>query len=202
MINEELLLQFGAEILKVKKNELIFEVGKFPSFYYQIKEGKVKMNNFTEDGKEFIQNIFVEGQSFGEPPLFIDEPYPANAIAVTKGKVVQINKTAFYEMLQQHPEVSLALNKSLARRLYYKSIMAPELSSQRPEKRLMKLLNYLKEREKIKGTEFVVDLSRQQLADLTGLRVETVIRSIKKLEQKEKLQIREGKIVLDFTSSL
>ncbi|HUH25866.1 MAG TPA: Crp/Fnr family transcriptional regulator [Flavobacterium sp.] len=200
MINEELLLQFGAEIRKVKKNELIFEVGHYPSFYYQIKEGKVKMNNFTEDGKEFIQNIFVEGQSFGEPPLFIDEPYPANAVAVTKGKIVQINKTAFYEMLYQQPEVSLALNKSLARRLYYKSIMAPELSSQKPEKRLMKLLNYLKEREKEKETEFVVDLSRQQLADLTGLRVETVIRSIKKLEQKEKLQIRDGKIVLDFSS--
>lgn len=198
MIDEELLIQFGAEIRKVKKNEIIFEIGHFPNFYYQIKEGNVKMNNFTEDGKEFIQNIFIKGQSFGEPPLFIDEPYPANAVAVTKGKVLQINKLAFYEMLQQHPEVSLALNKSLARRLYYKSIMAPELSSQSPEKRLLKLLNYLKKREKEKGIEFVVDLSRQQLADLTGLRVETVIRSIKKIEKKGELQIKNGKIVLLF----
>ncbi|HLW41463.1 MAG TPA: Crp/Fnr family transcriptional regulator [Flavobacterium sp.] len=198
MISEELLLQFGAEIRKVKKNELIFEMGHFPGFYYQIVEGKVKMNNFTEDGKEFIQNIFVEGQSFGEPPLFIDEPYPANAIAVTKGKILEISKTYFYEMLHQHPEVSLELNKSLARRLYYKSIMAPEISSQSPEKRIWTLLTYLKKREGVKGTEFLVDLSRQQLADLTGLRVETVIRTIKQLEKKEKLKIREGKIVLDF----
>lgn len=198
MISEELLLQFGAEIRKVKKNELIFEMGHFPGFYYQIVEGKVKMNNFTEDGKEFIQNIFVEGQSFGEPPLFIDEPYPANAIAVTKGKILEISKTLFYEMLHQHPEVSLELNKSLARRLYYKSIMAPEISSQSPEKRIWTLLTYLKKREGVKGTEFLVDLSRQQLADLTGLRVETVIRTIKQLEKKEKLKIREGKIVLDF----
>lgn len=198
MISEELLLQFGAEIRKVKKNELIFEMGHFPGFYYQIVEGKVKMNNFTEDGKEFIQNIFVEGQSFGEPPLFIDEPYPANAIAVTKGKILEISKTLFYEMLHQHPEVSLELNKSLARRLYYKSIMAPEISSQSPEKRIWTLLTYLKKREGVKGTEFLVDLSRQQLADLTGLRVETVIRTIKQLEKKEKLKIRDGKIVLDF----
>lgn len=198
MISEELLLQFGAEIRKVKKNELIFEMGHFPGFYYQIVEGKVKMNNFTEDGKEFIQNIFVEGQSFGEPPLFIDEPYPANAIAVTKGKVLEISKTLFYEMLHQHPEVSLELNKSLARRLYYKSIMAPEISSQSPEKRIWTLLTYLKKREGVKGREFLVDLSRQQLADLTGLRVETVIRTIKQLEKKEKLKIRDGKIVLDF----
>lgn len=198
MISEELLLQFGAEIRNVKKNELIFEAGHFPAFYFQIVEGKVKMNNFTEDGKEFIQNIFVSGQSFGEPPMFIDEPYPANAIAVTKGKILEISKALFYEMLYQHPEVSLELNKSLARRLYYKSIMAPEISSQSPEKRIWTLLTYLKKREGKKGTEFLVDLSRQQLADLTGLRVETVIRTIKQLEKKGKLKICEGKIVLDF----
>lgn len=195
MINEELLLQFGAEIRKIKKNELIFEIGHFPGYYYQIMEGKVKMNNFTDDGKEFIQNIFVAGQSFGEPPLFIDEPYPANAVAVTKGKILQIKKTQFYELLHSHPEASLALNKSLARRLYYKSIMAPEISSQSPEKRIIKLLRYLKEHEKQKEVAFLVDLSRQQLADLTGLRVETVIRTIKKLETKGLLKIVEGKVI-------
>ncbi|HLW63320.1 MAG TPA: Crp/Fnr family transcriptional regulator [Flavobacterium sp.] len=198
MISEELLMQFGAEIRNVQKNELIFEAGNYPAFYFQIVEGKVKMNNFAEDGKEFIQNIFVAGQSFGEPPLFIEEPYPANAIAVTKGKIIEIPKTLFDTLLQQHPEVSLALNKSLARRLYYKSIMAPEISSQSPEKRIWTLLTYLKNREREKGTAFLVDLSRQQLADLTGLRVETVIRTIKQLEKKKKLEIREGKIVLDF----
>lgn len=198
MINEELLLQFGAEVRKIEKNELIFEMGHFPNYYYQVLEGKVKMNNFSEDGKEFIQNIFLKGQSFGEPPLFIDEPYPANAIAVTKGKILQIKKTLFYEMLQQHPEASLAVNKSLARRLYYKSVMAPELSSQGPEKRIWKLLTYLKEHNNNDQEEFLIELSRQQIADLTGLRVETVIRAIKKLEKNGDLKIKEGKIFLDI----
>ncbi len=196
MISEELLMECGAEYRKMEKNELIFEIGYFPNYYYQIKEGRVKMNNLTEDGKEFIQNIFVPGQSFGEPPLFIDEPYPANAIAISKGIIIQIRKNLFYEMLQKHPEVSLALNKSLARRLYYKSVMAPELSSQSPEKRLVKLLYYLMEHRKNDHEDFIVDLSRQQLADLTGLRVETVIRTIKQLEKKEMLKIKEGKIFI------
>lgn len=197
MISEELLMECGAEYREMKKNELIFEMGHFPNYYYQIKEGRVKMNNLSEDGKEFIQNIFVPGQSFGEPPLFIDEPYPANAVAISKGLLIQIKKNLFYAMLEKHPEVSLALNKSLARRLYYKSVMAPELSSQSPEKRLLKLLQYLMEHRKNDTSEFIVDLSRQQLADLTGLRVETVIRTIKQLEKKELLRIKEGKIFLN-----
>jgi len=46
MIEEALLLQYGAEVRQLKKNELIFEVGHYPGFYYQIKEGKVKNEQF------------------------------------------------------------------------------------------------------------------------------------------------------------
>ncbi|SFJ40241.1 Crp/Fnr family transcriptional regulator [Myroides guanonis] len=195
MIDLNLLLEFGGEHRKVKKNELIFEEGTFPAFYYQIVEGEVKMNNFTEDGKEFIQNIFTQGQSFGEPPLFIDEPYPANAVAITPSVLMQIPKNAFYSLLNQYPEVSFAINKSLARRLYYKSVMAPEISSQDPEKRLLTLMDYLKSHynEDLKE-EYIIPMTRQQLADLTGLRVETVIRTIKHLERRGELKIIQRKI--------
>jgi len=100
-------------------------------------------------------------------------------------------------MLYKYPEVSIEINRSLARRLYYKTIMAPELSSQSPEKRLLKLLYYLKEQSGIITDFFLVELSRQQLADLTGLRVETVIRTIKHLEKQGYLKIIEGKIYLE-----
>lgn len=196
MIKVDLLLSCGATLRKVEKNEMIFEAGQFPSYYYQVVEGKVKMNNYSDDGKEFIQDIFTAGRSFGEPPLFINERYPANAIAITKGVVVQITKTLFYEMLRNDPEISIEINRSLARRLFYKSIMAPELSSQSPEKRLLKLLHYLKEQQNETNKAFMVELSRQQLADLTGLRVETVIRTIKQLEKQKELTIVEGKIYL------
>lgn len=197
MIKVDLILSCGGILRNVAKNELIFEAGHFPSYYYQVVEGKVKMNNYSEDGKEFIQDIFTAGRSFGEPPLFINEPYPANAVAVTNAVIIQIKKSLFDEMLYKYPEVSVEINRSLARRLYYKAIMAPELSSQSPEKRLLKLLHYLKEQSNTKTDFFLVELSRQQLADLTGLRVETVIRTIKQLEKQEYLKIIEGKIYLE-----
>lgn len=197
MISVDLILSCGGTLRDVSKNELIFKAGYFPSYYYQVVEGKVKMNNYSDDGKEFIQEIFTAGRSFGEPPLFINEPYPANAIAISAGVVVQIKKSLFDEMLYKYPEVSVEINRSLARRLYYKAIMAPELSSQSPEKRLLKLLHYLKQQTPIKSELFLVELSRQQLADLTGLRVETVIRTIKHLEKQDYLKIIEGKIYLE-----
>lgn len=197
MIKLDLLLDNGGILREVKKNEVIFKAGQFPSYYYQVVKGDVKMNNYSEDGKEFIQEIFSPGRSFGEPPLFINEPYPANAIAISNGVILQIKKTLFDEMLYKFPEISIEINKSLARRLYYKAIMAPELSSQSPDKRLLKLLHYLKNQNPTASEYYLVELSRQQLADLTGLRVETVIRTIKQLEKQAHLKIIEGKIYLE-----
>ncbi len=195
MIAQNLLFEFGAEKRKVVKGEIIFKEGSFPVYYYQIITGEVKMNNYSEGGKEFIQNIFKMDQSFGEPPLFIDELYPANAIAITAGILIQIKRLAFYELLKAYPEVSFAINKSLARRLYYKSIMAPEISSQDPEKRLLALLDYLKNHQTKKSYEpYLIPMTRQQMADLTGLRVETVIRTFKQLEKKGLVQIINRKI--------
>lgn len=196
MIKVDLILSCGGVLRNVLKNELIFEAQHFPLYYYQVVEGKVKMNNYSDNGKEFIQDIFTAGRSFGEAPLFVNEPYPANAVAISKGTIVQISKPLFYEMLHQYPDVSIELNRSLARRLYYRTLMAPELSSQNPEKRLLKLLMYLKNQTPTNNTPFLVELSRQQLADLTGLRVETVIRTIKSLEKQQFLNIVAGKIYL------
>jgi CRP-like cAMP-binding protein len=98
-------------------------------------------------------------------------------------------------MLKKYPETSLAVTQSLARRLYYKSVMAPEISSQDPEKRILTLIDYMKEHQSIDLTkDFLVPLTRQQLADLTGLRVETVIRTVKQLEKREQLKIIAGKV--------
>jgi CRP-like cAMP-binding protein len=40
----------------------------------------------------------------------------------------------------------------------------------------------------------MVQLTRQQIADITGLRVETVIRSIRQLYENGKLAIAKGKV--------
>ena len=58
MINEELLLEFGAQLKKYAKSDMIFNENESAKYYYQIKEGIVKMNNYNDDGKEFIQGIF------------------------------------------------------------------------------------------------------------------------------------------------
>ncbi|HSI69100.1 MAG TPA: Crp/Fnr family transcriptional regulator [Gillisia sp.] len=196
MIIENLLLDFGAKRISYAKGNQLFREGETALNYYQVASGEVKMNNYNLDGKEFIQGIFREGQSFGEPPLFADVKYPANAEAIIDSEVLQLHKSQFLELLASHPDVHLKMTQTLAKRLFYKAIMVSEISSQEPEHRILRILDYLKKHvHRIDGKfEFKVDLTRQQIADLTGLRVETVIRATKALEKKGELKIRSRKV--------
>lgn len=196
MIEENLLLDFDAKKIFYSKGDQLFAEGDTALNYYQVVSGEVKMNNYNLDGKEFIQGIFTQGQSFGEPPLFADVKYPANAEAITDCEIIQLHKSGFFELLASNPEIHLNITKTLASRLFYKAIMASEISSQEPEHRILRILDYLKKYvHKTEGKfSFKVDLTRQQIADLTGLRVETVIRATKALEKKGELKIRNRKV--------
>lgn len=196
MITINLLEEYGGIIKNFKNGDLIFEEGKQPLYYYQIISGEIKMNNYNDEGKEFIQGIFYKDQCFGEPPLFIDQVYPANAVAVIDSKIITITKNKFLDLLKNNSDISLKIIKNLSQRLYYKSVMAAEISSQDPEHRVLRLIDYSIEQLNFKKEEagFLINFTRQQIGDLTGLRVETVIRAIKSLEKKGDLKIINRKV--------
>lgn len=196
MISEALLEQHHASRKKYKKGAVIFDEGKLPMNYYQIISGEVKMCNLNGDGREFIQGIFHDGQSFGEPPLFLERVYPAQAVALTDCELIVLPKANFIEMIKTNAGVSMEIIEHLAQRLHYKAVMAAEISYEEPEHRLLKLIDYsIKFFDLKKGKDgFPIDLTRQQMADLTGLRVETVIRAIKSLEKKQQIKIISRKV--------
>ncbi|WP_299440582.1 Crp/Fnr family transcriptional regulator [uncultured Aquimarina sp.] len=197
MIDQNILEDAGAILKEYKRNEQLFEEGDIARYYYQVQTGEVKMNNFNDDGKEYIQGIFDTGKSFGEPPLFADFKYPANAEAITDVKVWQLPKSDFLKVLEENPTIHHKFTSTLALRLYYKAMMVSEISTQEPEHRILRILDYFKKNNQNNTTNispYKIELTRQQLADLTGLRVETVIRAVKKLEQKGELLIKDRKI--------
>lgn len=196
MVDENLLLDYGAKKISFSKGDQLFREGESALNFYQVVSGEIKMNNYNEDGKEFIQGIFSIGQSFGEPPLLANVKYPANAEAISDAEVLQLSKENFLNLLSSNPKVHLKITETLAKRLFYKAIMVSEISSQEPEHRILRILDYLKKYvHKTEGKfAYRVDLTRQQLADLTGLRVETVIRATKSLEKKGEVQIKKRKL--------
>jgi len=195
IIDIDILLAWGATFHNLQKGFVLFHEGDYANFYYQVVEGKIKMCNTNEEGKEFIQGIFEAGASFGEPPLFDSGTYPASALADEDSTIIRLRKENFLQLLKENFDIHFCFTQTLARRLRFKSLISKEISSYGPVHRVRTLLEeYKKSHGGDAGIHFKVDLTRQQIADMTGLRVETVIRSIRQMQENGELKIEKGKV--------
>ncbi|AZI27074.1 Crp/Fnr family transcriptional regulator [Pedobacter sp. G11] len=186
------LIQRGFAVKEYPKDKLIYEPGMLPRYVYFIKTGEVRMVTVSEHGKEFIQGIFKAGQYFGEPALIVNRRYLAYTIASKQSEIILVNKTDFFNLIENTPGFSTSLIQKLSNRLFYKSMMLEELANEKAEHRLLTIINYLMDDVEVGDS---LNVTRQELADMTGLRVETVIREIKSLREKEFIKTDKGKII-------
>jgi CRP-like cAMP-binding protein len=195
MIDIDTLLAWGAAYKKVSAGDIIFMEGSHSSFYYQLVSGKVRWVNINDEGKEFIQTIIEPGECFGEFPLFDDEPFAASAIADEDSVIIRLDRSTFHQLLKENPDLHFKFSRLLTQRLRFKFLILKELAKHNPENSISTLLNYFKQNRKNICTKCnKLNLTRQQIADMTGLRVETVIRTMKCMQLKGNLQITKGKV--------
>lgn len=195
MIDIDLLLAYGAAYKRLIPGEIIFKEGTSCSFYHQVVSGQVRWVNINDEGKEYLQTLVEVGESFGELPLFDGEAYAATAIANKDAVVIRLHQSTFHQLLKDHPEIHFSFSKLLTSRLRFKFMLVKEVAIHEPEKRIMSLLNYMKSKcDHICPHCAQIKLTRQQIADMTGLRVETVIRVMRHLHEKGVIQIQKGKV--------
>lgn len=195
-IHGDLLTRYGGRLVRLRPGQTLFDQGEPADDFFQVAGGRIRMVVYSGRGKEFTQGFFGPGESFGEPPFFCDESYPASAVAEEESQVWRVPREGFMRLLRENPEAHLAVTRTLSRRLVYKSMMLSEIATAEAEHRLATLIRYLRrERRDPASAPYRVPFTRQQLADMTGLRVETVIRTVKAMEARGALRIVAGRIV-------
>ncbi len=195
IIDIDLLIAWGATYKEVSKGAIIFKEGQNCSFYHQLVSGSVRWVNMDDNGKEFIQKIIEPGESFGELPLFDDGLYAATAIVDEKSVILRLHKPTFLQLLKEYPAISLSFSRMLAQRIRFNFMQLKSLAFNDPETRISILLNYFKQENKnFCGNCNQLKLTRQQIAGMTGLRVETVIRSMRHMHDRGELLIDKGKV--------
>ena len=196
MIDSNLLLVWGGAFKHCGRDELIFTEGQLPHFYHQVHEGKVKMFNAAEEGKEFIQGFFIAGQSFGEPPIFAKEKYPASAIALEPSVLIRLHIDTFKQLLKENFDIHYKVTCMMSQRVLNKTNNLKEISCHNPEHRILSILDtYKKDHYSVVGGRKIkINFTRQEIADMSGLRVETVIRAMRHMHDEQLIVIEKGKV--------
>lgn len=80
----------------------------------------------------------------------------------------------------------------MARRIHAKAKTSKDIINQSPAFRIIAFFNTRKKNKE--GEKELVPYTRQEIANFTGLRVETVIRALCKMNAENKIEIKNHKI--------
>ena len=192
-INPQFILDTQADIKKYSKGCIIANEGSTSIFFYYLIEGELSVYNFTPEGKEFLQHKVKEKHFFGEPAVLLEKPFPGNVEVTSEfAEILKIKRENFLQYLINNPDWCLEFTKSIAEKSIKKTNSLKNIVFLNPEDRIIKQLNDYKEG---KEEKMVIELTRKELSNMTGLRIETIIRTIKKMEKEGKLEIKNGKVV-------
>lgn len=191
-INNQFINDTGSEIIRYPKNSIIMSEGRTYLHFFYLMEGELSVYNFTPEGKEFLQHKVKENNFFGEPAVLLEKPFPGT-VEVTSdfAEILKIKRENFLNYLKNNPEWCIEFTKSIAEKSITKSNLLKNIVFLNPEDRIIKQLNDYKEG---KTDKMLINLTRKELSNMTGLRTETIIRTIKKMEKEGKLKIINGKV--------
>jgi CRP/FNR family cyclic AMP-dependent transcriptional regulator len=97
-----------------KKNMVIIQQGDDTNTMFILIEGEMRVYVEDEEGKQLTVRILKPGDSFGEVALIGDIPRTASVVTITDCVVAAFSREKYLSFLKQHPEILLALAKTLA----------------------------------------------------------------------------------------
>lgn len=184
-----------------KKGETIFSEGDPGNGFYVVAEGLVKIYKVSSEGKEQILHIFGMGEPFGEVPVFTGQPFPANAEAIARSRLLFFPRADFVDLITGNPSLSLSMLAVLSMRLRQFTVQIENLSLKEVPGRLASYLLYLADEQR-KDDSVRLDISKSQLASLLGTIPETLSRIFAKMTDMKLIAVSGRKINLVDRSGL
>jgi CRP/FNR family transcriptional regulator len=197
--DEELGLVSDKLIVKrFRKNEIILQEEDTNEYMYIILDGKVKVVQTTEDGKEILLAIHQSGDSFGEMSLIDGKTSPATVIATENSSVSIVSKKDFYSILETQKKVLNNLLLILCYRYRESWEKIQMLNHKNASHRVKILFLMLSEKYGEKTPEGVtlnIKLTHQEIAEMTGMTRETVTRVIDKWQRDGEINVLKSKFI-------
>lgn len=132
----------------------IVEQQKRLSFVYIVKKGVAKCFLTEENGKDFIQEFFGEGEVFGEIEALNDKLSFCAVTALTDTEVYQIPRTNFLKLLDEDKVFNRFIMNAIAGKVHYKALRhahnqlhAIEENVQRLQKQFPRLLEVIPKKD-------------------------------------------------------
>ena len=176
------------------KKQTLYQETKRPRFLYYLVNGKVKGFKTHEDGKEYITDLFSEGDFIGYPALIEDKNYDDSAVVMEESEIMQIPKEDFLQMIYSNMDVAAKFIRIITQNVKEKEERLLSLAYSSLRKRVAKALIDIQAKFNAESPDMPLGISREDFAHYVGTATESLIRTLSDFKSEKLITIKEGKI--------
>lgn len=183
---------------RYKKHEAILFEEDTSEYMYIILNGKTKVIQTTEDGKEILLAMHHSGEFFGEMSLLDGKTSPATVVAMEDSSVAIISRQEFYSLIRAQKKVLDNLLLILCSRLRDSWEKIQLLNLKNASQRIKILFLMLSDKygeATAEGVTLKIKLTHQEIAEMTGMTRETVTRMIDKWQKDGEISVLKNKFI-------
>lgn len=192
---ENELLINDRSIKKIRKKDTLFSEGDSANFLYFIKSGKIKLSKSNDYGKEYIVDIYKDGDFFGYNALIEDGVHKDSAIAIEDTELAMIPRHDFFRLLHQNNQVALKFIKLISKNVNDARENSLRLAYDSARKRVAEALIFIsKKYSDEQNTESPFILNRENISALSGISPESVSRNLTDFKEEKLIEASNGTI--------
>jgi len=198
-------LAASAVLARHRAHATIFQHGDPGTSMMAVVSGKVKICNYSADGKEMVLNIIDRGGLFGEIAVLDGQPRSGDAVAIEDTELLVLERTRLMPFLTANPEIPTRLIAVLCQRLRQTSEALEDAllrdASSRVARGLLRLAKTFGKQEAA-GLRLDIKLSQQQIGNLIGISRESTNKYIVDWTRAGYLAVNSGFITIINKSAL
>jgi CRP/FNR family transcriptional regulator, anaerobic regulatory protein len=176
------------------KGETIYHPGQQSDSLYIVNKGKIRIYRLAESGKEQLIRILNPGDFTGELSLFSIAQHESFAEAMTDTEVCLIRRSDLQEFLMKYPSISLKILEEFSNRLAQSEKQTTRFATEKVETRIALFIAECVEGE-AELDEFVLPMSKKDLASYLGTTPETISRKLSDLEAAGYIRQKSNKVI-------
>jgi CRP/FNR family transcriptional regulator, polysaccharide utilization system transcription regulator len=193
---EDLKYEKSASVYKT--GQIVFQEDSRAVGVYCLHSGKVKLYKVDNEGREQIVRFVIPGELFGYGSITGSRYYLVTAEAIEDSVVCFVNANFFSDLTSRYPEILRTLVTSLGTMLNDAEDRMISLARKQVRERLAEALLDLCRKFHPVGCmdDNVLNLPREDLANIVGSATETIIRLLSEFREENLIAIDGRKIIL------
>ncbi len=193
------LLTDSGDIMNYPKNQQVYTEGNYPHCLYYIHAGKARAYRTSDSGKELTTTLYKPGDFLGYKALLGETAYKESTETLEDSEIGIIKKEKFNQLMYEHKAIARQFVKILTNNITEKEDQLIGLAYYSLRKRVANtILRLLKKYKAENQDEFIIHISRENMAQMVGTATESLIRTLSDFKNENLIETKAGMVkVLD-----